>query len=63
MANDELEFAQATNEVTVTIPLSPENEERFSLITRNLQEFTGGDIIRKVLADGETPRLYWGELG
>ncbi|KAL1413623.1 hypothetical protein Q8F55_001398 [Vanrija albida] len=60
MANDELEFAQATNEVTVTIPLSPENEERFSLITRNLQEFTGGDIIRKVLADGETPRLYWG---
>jgi tyrosyl-tRNA synthetase len=44
----------------VTIALSPEQEARYERITRNLQEVTSGDIIRKVLAEGETPRAYWG---
>lgn len=59
----ELEFAQEQQEEKSTIALSPEQEERFELITRGLQEVTSGDIIRKLLADGEVPRLYWGGLG
>lgn len=55
----DLDFAQANAE-SVTVQLSPEQEVRYQRITQNLQEVTGGDIIRKVLADGETPRLYWG---
>lgn len=55
----ELDFSKAVEEKT-TVPLSPENEERYNLITRDLQEVTSGDIIRQVLADGEVPRLYWG---
>lgn len=56
----DLEFAQAAAPETVTIALSPEQEARYERITRSLQEVTSGDIIRKVLADGETPRAYWG---
>lgn len=51
----DLEFAQAAAPETVTIALSPEQEARYERITRSLQEVTSGDIIRKVLADGETP--------
>lgn len=60
MSAAELEFAQVQEDKAPAIPLSPEAEERFNRITRGLQEVTSGDIIRKVLADGETPRLYWG---
>lgn len=56
----DLEFAQNAAPETVTIALSTEQEARYERITRNLQEVTSGDIIRKVLADGETPRAYWG---
>jgi tyrosyl-tRNA synthetase len=45
------------------ITLSPEAEVQFETITRNLQESTSTEIIRKVLADGEVVRAYWGELG
>lgn len=58
--SNELEFANDAAAESVTVTLSPEQEERYARITRDLQEVTSGDIIRKVLADGETPRLYWG---
>ncbi|CCA69861.1 probable TYS1-tyrosyl-tRNA synthetase [Serendipita indica DSM 11827] len=35
-------------------------EETFTLITRNLQEVLGADIIRSVLAEGRPLRCYWG---
>ncbi|GMK58017.1 hypothetical protein CspeluHIS016_0500490 [Cutaneotrichosporon spelunceum] len=58
--SDELEFINQKEEKTVTIALNPEAEARFERITRDLAEVTSADIIRQVLADGETPRLYWG---
>ncbi|KAK6910279.1 phosphoribosylaminoimidazolesuccinocarboxamide synthase [Kwoniella mangroviensis CBS 8507] len=53
-------FTQQVAEKASTIALSPEKEAEYERITRSLQEYTGGDIIRKVLADGETVRAYWG---
>ncbi|KAJ7714095.1 tyrosine tRNA ligase [Mycena metata] len=35
-------------------------EEKYELITRNLQETLGGDIIKAILAEGKTPKGYWG---
>lgn len=35
-------------------------EERYELITRRLQEVLGGDAIKAILAEGETPKCYWG---
>lgn len=33
----------------------------YELITRDLQEVLGGDIIKKILTDGERPvKCYWG---
>lgn len=37
--------------------------ETYELITRNLQEVLGGDIIRSILAEGRTLKCYWGEYG
>ncbi|KAJ3337058.1 Tyrosine--tRNA ligase, cytoplasmic [Gonapodya sp. JEL0774] len=34
-------------------------EEKYTLITRNLQETLGGDIIKKILPE-RAPKLYWG---
>lgn len=36
-------------------------EERYELITRGLQEVLGEDIIMKILAEGRTPKCYWGQ--
>ncbi|CAK9783584.1 hypothetical protein CC85DRAFT_287776 [Cutaneotrichosporon oleaginosum] len=58
--SDELEFTNQKEDKTINIALDPEAEARFERITRGLAEVTSADIIRKVLADGETPRLYWG---
>ncbi|KAJ7641394.1 tyrosine tRNA ligase [Roridomyces roridus] len=35
-------------------------EERFELITRRLQETLGGDILKAILAEGRSPKGYWG---
>ncbi|EIW52893.1 tyrosine tRNA ligase [Trametes versicolor FP-101664 SS1] len=35
-------------------------EEKYELITRRLQEVLGGDLIKGVLAEGRTPKCYWG---
>ena len=35
-------------------------ERRYGLITRRLQEVLGGDLIKGILADGRTPKCYWG---
>lgn len=62
----DLEFTQTTEATTgssagAEIKLSPEKEAEYERIMRNLQESTSGDIIRKVLSDGEVVRAYWGE--
>ncbi|KAK8864275.1 phosphoribosylaminoimidazolesuccinocarboxamide synthase [Kwoniella newhampshirensis] len=54
-------FAQPTTaEKGSNIVLSPEAEAQYDRITRNLQEVTSGEIIRKVLSEGEVVRAYWG---
>ena len=35
-------------------------EAKFDLITRRLQETLGGDSIKAILAEGRTPKCYWG---
>ncbi|EJD38160.1 tyrosine tRNA ligase [Auricularia subglabra TFB-10046 SS5] len=35
-------------------------EEKYALITRDLQEVLDGDMIQKILAEGRTPKCYWG---
>lgn len=35
-------------------------DEKYSLITRRLQEVLGGDSIKTLLAQGKTPKCYWG---
>ena len=58
----ELDFEVAETYSGPAISLSPENEARYERITQNLQEATSGEILRKVLADGEVPRGYWGAV-
>lgn len=36
-------------------------KERYELVTRRLQEVLGGDIIKNILAEGGTPKCYWGQ--
>ena len=36
-------------------------EIKYDLITRRLQEVLGADIIKGILAEGRTPKCYWGE--
>ncbi|KAF8645369.1 hypothetical protein AX16_007872 [Volvariella volvacea WC 439] len=35
-------------------------EEKYELITRRLQEVLGGDSVKAILAEGKTPKCYWG---
>ncbi|KAK0469789.1 tyrosyl-tRNA synthetase [Desarmillaria tabescens] len=35
-------------------------DEKYELITRRLQEVLGGDIIKAILAEGRSPKCYWG---
>ncbi|KAK0500473.1 tyrosine tRNA ligase [Armillaria luteobubalina] len=35
-------------------------DEKYELITRRVQEVLGGDIIKAVLAEGRSPKCYWG---
>ncbi|KAI0272042.1 hypothetical protein BGY98DRAFT_922349 [Russula aff. rugulosa BPL654] len=35
-------------------------DDRYHLITRRLQEVLGGDSIKTLLAQGKTPKCYWG---
>jgi hypothetical protein len=35
-------------------------DETYNLITRNLQEVLGGEIIKDLLVQGKTVKCYWG---
>ncbi len=35
-------------------------EEKFELITRRLDEVLGADLIKAILAEGRSPKCYWG---
>ena len=37
-------------------------EQRFDIIIRRLQEILGGDTIRAILAEGRSPKCYFGEV-
>ncbi|KAG6372635.1 tRNA synthetases class I-domain-containing protein [Boletus reticuloceps] len=37
-----------------------EVEKKYNLITRRLDEVLGGDIIKGILAEGRSPKAYWG---
>ncbi|KII84730.1 hypothetical protein PLICRDRAFT_45537 [Plicaturopsis crispa FD-325 SS-3] len=40
--------------------LTPEAQQKYDLITRGLQEVLGGDSIKAILAEGRTPKCYFG---
>ncbi|KAG9076745.1 hypothetical protein FS749_011429 [Ceratobasidium sp. UAMH 11750] len=40
--------------------MTASSETRFEIITRNLQEVLGGDIIKAILNEGRNPKCYWG---
>jgi hypothetical protein len=42
--------------------MATSSEARFELITRNLQEVLGADIIKSILEEGRNPKCYWGML-
>jgi hypothetical protein len=58
----DMEFEQTEADVGPAITLSKEQEEKYEIITRSLQEFTSGEILRKVISEDKTPVGYWGEL-
>ncbi len=58
----DLEFTQSVADSASKIELSPEAEAQYIRITRNLQEYTSGEIIRKVLSEGKVVKAYWGEV-
>ncbi|KFA61345.1 hypothetical protein S40285_05884 [Stachybotrys chlorohalonatus IBT 40285] len=37
-----------------------ESTERLALIRENLAEFLNADIVEKIIADGGSPKIYWG---
>jgi len=53
--------AQASAVPAVT--LSEEQQATYDLITRNLQEVLGEDIVKSKLAKDEVVSCYWGEFG
>ena len=44
------------------IKMASEADAKFELITRRLQEVLGADSIKAILAEGRTPKCYWGML-
>ena len=42
--------------------MSNDADAKYEIITRRLQEVLGGDIIKGILAEGRTPKCYWGML-
>lgn len=58
----DLEFASNLPEDRSSIQLTGEAQAKYERITRNLQEVTSPDVIKKVLQDGKTVKAYWGEF-
>lgn len=44
-----------------TTSMTSTAEERYELITRRLPEVLGGDTIKNILAEGRSPKCYWGQ--
>jgi tyrosyl-tRNA synthetase len=38
-------------------------DEKYEIITRRLQEVLGGETIKAILAEGRSPKAYWGMCG
>ena len=39
---------------------SQETEQKYMLISKDLQEILGGDEIKKIINRGDIPKIYWG---
>ena len=37
-----------------------DNQNRYDLIARGVQEVMGGEIVQQILSEGRTPKCYWG---
>lgn len=59
---DKLEFEVEQAYAGPNITLTAEQEEQYERITRNLQEVTSAEILKKVISEGKVPKAYWGEL-
>lgn len=54
-------FVSATSVSMAAASINLSAQERFELITRDLQEVLGGDAIKAILDKDERPvRMYWG---
>jgi hypothetical protein len=42
------------------VELTPEQEAKFELITRDLEEIVGENDFRNILKEGRDVRIYWG---
>lgn len=36
-------------------------QERYDLIIRRLDEVLGGETVKSILAEGKSPKCYWGK--
>ncbi|KAH9927587.1 tyrosine tRNA ligase [Fomitopsis serialis] len=45
---------------TKTVVLDDVAEQKYDIIRRRVQEILGGDAIRSILAEGRSPKCYWG---
>jgi tyrosyl-tRNA synthetase len=59
-APEKLDFEEEQAYSGPKIQLNAEQEAQYERITRNLQEVTSAEVLRKVIAEGRTPRAYWG---
>lgn len=41
--------------------MASDADTKYELITRRLQEVLGGDTIKAILAEGRSPKCYWGK--
>ena len=61
MTTEKLEFEIEAADSGPSIVLSEEGEKQYERITRNLQEVTSAEVLRKVISEGKVPKCYWGE--
>lgn len=52
-------YHQSCSNMSGSVSFTP--EEKYDLITRNLQETLGGDHLKKLLAEGKDLKCYWGK--
>jgi len=59
-APEKLDFEEEQVYSGPNVQLTAEQEATYEKITRNLQEVTSAEVLRKVIAEGRAPKAYWG---